>query len=935
MPTKIHGKKPPPQLKTVLFWNCARGIFDKKVIVEKYIKLYKPCVFFISECDLSKGHMTEMLSVEDYRIEIAETLESKNKGRLLAYVRNKDNLKRMRKLEEKDNDLIVLGDANEMVLVGVYAGFKTTEGETIGSNFERLVTNLKNICSKCQTKVIVGGDFNADPRTNTPKAKLLEILQADYGLDQLVETVTRERLVLDQLQQSMIDLVYARDVPSARVAVVHSEASDHHLVTLMYETKSTQPIYFKKRVVIDWRRNDAQKMSAFAAIALENSRVMTSEDPNVVNRDLTAAISESMNQTIPKRVIHTRRDTDVVSYELEALKKKRDRHLKLSRKTGDPKERKKVRELDKAVVKMIKKERARIIKSKLKDSSPQNFWVTVGGLLGRGPGTKQCDMYDGDKLLTDDQAAEAFARFFKQKVDNLVLKNPVSFEMPPIPGATASPFTVDEISKAIASFHPKKSMGPDEVPMLVLKQCFDVLCPSIKRLFDLIVQRNKIPDVWRIARIKPIFKKGDASCTDNYRPISNLNAISKIFERCILNRIPDVDGVNQHGFKNGHSTSTAAVELQDALCNELDKNKICLVYSVDLSAAFDLIRPGLFVKKAAKLIEPGLVHLMKEFIINRRAYVEFNGTTSCTFSMDVGTPQGSTLGPKVFNIYCHDLIDAIEDGFLVTFADDSYVLVSADNIDELKDKATKTLKSHIDWLNANGMVTNLDKTEVMLLNSDESFSLCVDGQIIEPRQTMRVLGILFDNKMSWKPHVDAVLTRTNRIFHGLRTIRKHLNAEQANQVITAYYFSVLYYGSECWLHQNLGFHLKRRIHSAHYRALRLVFGEDSRQNLDKKCKRASPDEWSNYCLAKMTAMMMIKGYPSRLLQTVATNSYVEGRQRGRMFFFDSSKRKIGRQCIRNRLQFVTRQMRFEWLNTPLTQLRPRLKECFFDYAKTT
>jgi hypothetical protein len=99
------------------------------------------------------------------------------------------------------------------------------------------------------------------------------------------------------------------------------------------------------------------------------------------------------------------------------------------------------------------------------------------------------------------------------------------------------------------------------------------------------------------------------------------------------------------------------------------------MYSADLSAMFDLVRPGIFVKKALQVIPEehhDLIHLVHDFITGPKAYVELNTSVSTIFELPLGCPQGSTLGPKVFNIYCHDLIDNITEGSLISYADDSY-----------------------------------------------------------------------------------------------------------------------------------------------------------------------------------------------------------------------------------------------------------------------
>jgi len=303
----------------------------------------------------------------------------------------------------------------------------------------------------------------------------------------------------------------------------------------------------------------------------------------------------------------------VVDYHIEALKKKRDRKLKQARKNNCATNMAKVKELDATIKKVIKRERARIIKNKMKDCSARSFWQTINTFFGRSSGNSEVNIVKDCVIQDSDSAAQLFIEFFRAKVDNLVNRNPIQdFDVPKIEKRTA-PFTQEEIDKAMATFKPKKSSGPDEVPMLVLKSCYDVVKQYILEFFKAITMSGQIPSVWRIAKIKPIHKKGDTELIENYRPICNLNSVSKLFERCILNRVAqyDTDGKNQHGFKSAHSTTTAAIELQDTIARELDQNRICLVYSTDLSAAFDLIRPGIFLSNALEVIpDHGIVWLM-------------------------------------------------------------------------------------------------------------------------------------------------------------------------------------------------------------------------------------------------------------------------------------------------------------------------------------
>jgi hypothetical protein len=940
MPTR--KMKPQTNEISCIFWNCASGIFNKKPFIEKYILDHRPSLFFISECNIKEHHMIERLKIRGYSIEVANTISSRGSGRVLVFIQEGSGFTRAPALEESQNDIIVM-KSKKLIVAGIYAGFKTCGDETVSSNFSRLLSNLELICNKCSVGLVIGGDFNADPTRPNAKTKALDIWRVDCGVDQCVKDVTRARLVSNQVQMSMIDHVYVRDT-TPTIAIHPSEVSDHHLIVCkvkMQPNSSEQPIKFEKKTVIDWRKYNPKRLSdgLEAQVSEIMQRIYTS--PDALNRDLESAVSESMNACMPKRTVHLRRETDITNYKVEALKKKRDRLFKMARRTKDPHVMSRVKDLNKDIKKLVKSESERLVKTKMKNCTAKTFWSTVNGLLGK---TNERDLYritdDDGKEQGEEDVAQAFADFFKGKVEQLVSENAIQDEEVSMDYDKIEYFSETEIDKAISTFKPKRSSGVDEIPMLVLKGCYNFIRPIIKKLFDIVVDVGRIPKIWKLARLKPIHKKGDKTKVINYRPISNLCSISKIFERCILNQISETetDGEHQHGFRPGHSTSTAMVEVQSILANELDANKTCLIYSVDLSAAFDLVRPGVFVKKALKVLkEKGLVWLMLDFITERKAFVEVGNSTSMIFKLDVGCPQGSTLGPKIFNIYCHDLVETIKHGTITSYADDSYVIVSESDVGNLQEKAQLQLETHLEWLQNNGMICNVSKTEAMVLSNrplKEKMTLNVAGTQIKTQDRLKVLGVIFDEKMDWGLQVENVIKRTNKILHGLRGVKKFVNVQQARQIVTAFYFSVLYYGCESWFTRNLQFHHKRKIRSSHYRALRMVYGINlSRDQIDQISQRSTPDEWSDYVNAKMLCRVVITGSPRRLSEMVKSTSYTERRKPGQMFFYDESKKKIGRQCFKNRLCNISKQIKFKWLECPVNSLRPKLKKCFFMYAK--
>jgi len=224
------------------------------------------------------------------------------------------------------------------------------------------------------------------------------------------------------------------------------------------------------------------------------------------------------------------------------------------------------------------------------------------------------------------------------------------------------------------------------------------------------------------------------------------------------------------------------------------------------------------------------------------------------------------------------------------------------------------------------MVCNLSKTEMMSFLAP-GLSITMDGVDIAAGNSMKVLGVYFDDELRWEKQVDHALLKASRVLHGLHKIRAYLNTQQAKQVVTSFFFLVLFYALEVWYHQHLGFHLKRRVRSVHYKAMRLVYGRSlTRDELD--CYRGNPDAMSNFNLAKQMCNIINSGLPSRLYGHLCGNLFFERRHPNRGLFYDDSVRKIGKQSLKNRLSNVSKCLKFDWLMQSKDYVRINLKKTF-------
>ena len=304
----------------------------------------------------------------------------------------------------------------------------------------------------------------------------------------------------------------------------------------------------------------------------------------------------------------------------------------------------------------------------------------------------------------------------------------------------------------------------------------------------------------------PIHKKGDKSDITNYRPISNLCSCSKIYEKLILNRINniqtnskvDLTGKSQHGFKSNHSTLTAGLRIQSLIARAVDDDMSALMASLDLSAAFDVVNIELLLERLKILgLPPDVVTLIDVWLKGRYFYVSLDGDNSFVHESNTGTVQGSILGPILFSLFVSPLIDLAK---ITLFADDNYVIVWNKHRGDLIIEMTAKLSLIIKWFKDSGLKVNESKTELCLFHRKDQLPIEIDinNTKLISKNSINVLGITFDSKLNWQNQIENVITKAKKALHAIKLVRKYFNKNELLRLITANYYSILYYNSEIW-----------------------------------------------------------------------------------------------------------------------------------------
>ena len=268
----------------------------------------------------------------------------------------------------------------------------------------------------------------------------------------------------------------------------------------------------------------------------------------------------------------------------------------------------------------------------------------------------------------------------------------------------------------------------------------------------------------KIAKVIPIYKKGEKDDVSNYRPISLLTSISKIVERIIYIRTvnffkkSDIFSNFQFGFRENHGTTHALLSFVEKVTHALDTFSHTIGIFLDFSKAFDTINHKILLAKLSqygirgKALEWFTSYLSK----NRSQYVHANGVDSQIKTIDCGVPQGSLLGPLLFIIYINDFHRSSDNLSFILFADDSNLFYSHPDPNVLLRTVNCELKKVAEWIKANKLSLNLKKTKFMLFsNSLDSLpgNVIFDTTTLDEVSSIKFLGVCVDNKLSWKCHI--------------------------------------------------------------------------------------------------------------------------------------------------------------------------------------
>ena len=477
----------------------------------------------------------------------------------------------------------------------------------------------------------------------------------------------------------------------------------------------------------------------------------------------------------------------------------------------------------------IRKESMTIYFQKNCSKQDKHFWSTISPFFSdkKFRNGNTITIKDGDDTISDPvKVSEVFNDYFSTIASSIGFQDDIDSAENAIQKHSSHPSvkkiteryfnrldtfhfkTVDSehVSLLLKQIDPKKATGFDNIPGKLIRLAYRELSLPITILLNESIVKQSFPSIMKRAEVNPVYKKSDNLDRVNYRPVSVLTVLSKIFESILNEQLTGYfDSIFDDlltAFRKDHSCHLLLIKFVEDWKSALDDHKAVGGLFMDLSKAFDCLPHSLLIAKLkAYGLDVSACSMISSYLSDRVQRVKVRNARSSWTSLRKGVPQGSVLGPLLFNVFMNDLFFFIEICKLYNYADDNSLSTCSDSIDGVISNLRHDGELSIAWFKSNGMEANPRKFQLLLCSARgfETHSIEIDRDVcIESEKSVVALGVEIDSDLRFAGHIRNCTNKASRQLHALSRIAKFLDVKTKCIVYNSFIRSNMSYCPLVW-----------------------------------------------------------------------------------------------------------------------------------------
>jgi len=353
----------------------------------------------------------------------------------------------------------------------------------------------------------------------------------------------------------------------------------------------------------------------------------------------------------------------------------------------------------------------------------------------------------------------------------------------------------------------------------------------LTKIYNKSLNSGCFPLDWKRSNVTPVHKGGSCDSPGNFRPISVVPIVAKIFEKIVGFQLSSyfethqLYSAYQGAYRKGKSTEQLLMVAVDTIVNALDKKLVTCVAFLDLRKAFDSLDHVILLQRLNKLGVCGTeLAWFTDYLTSRLQRIKFNNDYSEWGSVNGGIPQGSALGPLLFLVYMNDMPSQIYFGKLLQYADDTALICTGVDYFEVQRQLSEDLKLLSEWLSLSRMQLNIAKSSVMWFkpkSTEVPPVVYIDNILLKEVTVQKYLGVHIDNELNWIAHVSAICKKLSYYLFWINTHRKCLSSSVIKMLVDSLVFPRMDYALPVW-GTSLSQHSIQRLQNLQNWAIRIT-----------------------------------------------------------------------------------------------------------------